>query len=70
MEENKEVIKKRIEQLENFLKTKPERQVYMGDGDNAEEWIEMENIQNDRIEKNVKEEIGRLKRLLFKLTTK
>lgn len=65
-----EVIKEKIEQLEDFLKTKPARQVYEGDGDNAGEWVEMENIQNDRIEKNVKEEIGRLKRLLFKLTTK
>ncbi|HNW23804.1 MAG TPA: hypothetical protein PKH06_03560 [Candidatus Dojkabacteria bacterium] len=39
----------------------------MGDGDNAEEWVEMENIQNDRIEESVIEEIGRLKRLLSKL---
>ena len=65
--EKKEVIEKRIEQLENFLKTKPERQVYEGDGDNAGEWVEMENIQNDRIEESVIEEIGRLKRLLSKL---
>ena len=70
MEEKKEVIKNRIKQLEDFLKTKPERQVYLGDGDNAEEWVEMENIQNDRIEENVMEEIERLKRLLSKLTTK
>lgn len=68
--EKKEVIKNRIKQLEGFLKTKPERQVYLGDGDNAEEWVEMENIQNDRIEENVMEEIERLKRLLSKLTTK
>lgn len=68
--EKKEVIKNRIRQLEDFLKTKPERQVYLGDGDNAEEWVEMENIQNDRIEENVMEEIERLKRLLSKLTTK
>lgn len=33
----------------------------------AGEWVEMENTQNDRIEEEVIEEIGRLKRLLSKL---
>ena len=65
--EKEEVIKGRIEQLERFLETKPERQVYMGDGDNAEEWVEMENIHNDGIEEDIEEEIRRLKRLLSKL---
>ena len=68
--EKKEIIEKRIEQLENFLETKPARQVYEGDGDNAGEWVEMENIQNDRIEESVIEEIERLERLISKLNNK
>lgn len=67
MEKKREIIEKEIKRLDNFLKTKPDRGVYTGDGDNGGEWVDMENRQNDEIEEGVKRQIVKLKRLLSKL---
>jgi|GEM_PF-6672498 len=65
----KEDIEKQIQKLKDFLETKPIEEVYMGDGDNGEDWVDMENSANDRIEQEVKAEIKRLEKLLSKLVT-
>ena len=59
-------IRQEIKRLEDFLKTKPVEQVYMGESDYAESAVEEENRINSEIEEKVKQRIKYLKSKLLK----
>jgi 2-keto-3-deoxy-L-rhamnonate aldolase RhmA len=56
-----ENIGQEIKRLEDFLKTKPVEQVYMGESDYADSAVEEENRINNEIEEKVKQRIKYLK---------
>lgn len=53
-----EDIKQEIKRLEDFLKTKPVEQVYMGESDYAESVVEEENRINNEIEEKLSRELN------------
>ncbi len=59
-----QVIRAQIKKLEDFLKTKPDH-CYMGESYYAEDAVECENRENDRIEKEVKTQIKKLRNELI-----
>lgn len=52
----------RIKYFERFLVTKPAEQVYIGESDIAESWVEQENRFNDSLESKIKNHIAYMKR--------
>lgn len=57
-------IKNSISMLKRQLEARPATQVYVGDSDHGNDWVEQENRHNDEIEKDIKSTISSLEREL------